>query len=96
MTTMSEVAEQYLLKNGSAPFTKIWKHVFTTMKPQWKEQFPTKLLKDIEKSKIGELHTLLTVSGTFARLLNTEYVLAESLSYEEIKKLKINVESREE
>lgn len=94
--TMEEVAYEFIKKNGASEFNKIWKYVLAELKAQWKEEAPQQLLDDIKNRKMSELHTNLTISGTFERLTNEKYELAERLTQEEIKVIRENVKPKED
>lgn len=92
MKNMMDVVFQYLEKNkDGVQFQTIWAHVQTEMKATWKELFPTRLLKEIEEDKIGELYTLMSIDGRFIRDFESNWYLLEKLSFEQAKQMRINI-----
>lgn len=97
MKNMLKVVEEFLKKNEKgATFNEIFDHVREEMKQTWKELFPTKLLKNIEDDKIGELYTLMSIDGRFVRNNEQKWFSIETLTFDEVKQMRINASEAEE
>lgn len=96
MKNMLKVVEEFLKKNkDGATFNEIFDNVKVEMKETWTELFPTKI-KQIEEEKIGELYTLMCVDGRFVRNNEHKWFLVDVMSYDDVKRMKINIGEVEE
>lgn len=88
---MLDVAYDFLKKKESVNFTTLFDHVAEEMKPLWKERFPTVLLKDIYQDKAAEFYTWLSIDGRFIRDNANNWSLIDRYTFDEVKKIRINI-----
>ena len=93
MKTILEVSREFLVSkdDGIATFKQIWAEVNKEKRQEWKTESPKELIKDIESAKRAELYTLLTISGEFIKTENDKFGLVKDFTYNEVKKMKVNV-----
>ncbi|WKX02456.1 DNA-directed RNA polymerase subunit delta [Candidatus Mycoplasma mahonii] len=92
MKTTLEVTMEFLESKNGEPmeYAKIWKYVFAEKKADWKKADPKSLLQEIKDSKIGELYTLLTISGDYVMVDESKFALVKDFTYGEVKAMKAN------
>lgn len=91
MKNMIDVAYDYLKEKDFASFKDIFTFVANEMNDQWKKTFSEKQFKDSVDDKRAELYTVLSVDGRFVRNNDNQWFLTENFSYEEVKKMRINI-----
>lgn len=91
MKLMLTVAFEYLQTKGQATFKQLFDEVKKELKNHWKKSFPNLSADQIDTKKKGELFTYLTTDGRFVMTDNTHWGLMHDYSFEEIKKMKVNI-----
>lgn len=102
MKSMLEIAMDVVRENGELSFKDIFNKVKSIKESEWKQdEEGNKLTEEKYKGKLekkqGELFTYLTLDGRFVMTNTNVWDLVENHSFENIKKMRINVgENNEE
>lgn len=90
MKLMREITVDFLNEKKSATFNEIWEHIKETLSSEWSNSYKAKE-DEINKIKIGELYLMLTAQGEFIRKADETWSLVKFYSFEELRRMKINV-----
>ena len=91
MKLMLTVAFEFLDNKEQATFKQIFDEVKKELKTHWKKSFPTLTADQIDVKKKGELFTYLSTDGRFVMTDNTHWGLVQNFSFDDIKKMRVNV-----
>lgn len=85
------LVHEFLESKDKATFDEIYATVKKELWNEWVETFNGMTENQIEARKKGELFTYLTTDGRFIMPDNDNWALAKNYSFDEIKKLRINI-----
>lgn len=91
MKIMKEIVTELLEKKKNESFENIWEHVKKNSMKEWLSAYADTKESELERNKIGELYTMLTTQGDFVKDNTEKWSLSKNFSYEEVKKMKINI-----